>query len=303
VVVSQPGDVPLPVDEPVRVLRADRRLHYGEAVNLGAAGCSGRWLLVLNDDTVARAGFVRALLDAARAFPDALLQPRILLSDASARLDNVGHGLFLDGHNQPVGRGRDDGATYDLPCSVGVVSGAAFLAPRERFLDLGGFDADLGPFGDDLDLSLRWVRGGGQLRYVPAARIEHELGASYGRASLHKVYLVERNRVRAGLRSLPVAALAGSPPATVLRWGLMAGAAAGGRGWGGQLPVGAGLAALAGALCGLHYLPQALGKRRRDAAGWELGERAMLRHVLDHRASVSSFFHRPAGDHVSDPSA
>lgn len=289
VVVSNPGQVPLPGGEAATVVRPGRPIHYGEAVNLGAAQARGDALLVLNDDTLARRGFAAALLAAHAAHPDALLQPRILLAGQPGVVENVGHGLFPDGHNQARGRARADGPAFDEPGTVGAVSGAAFLAPRERFGALGGFDAGLGPYGEDLDLSLRWVRSGAELRYVPDAVIEHELGASYGRASLRKIYRVERNRVRAGLRSLPVAALLGAPAFTVARWGLMAGAAAAGKGWGGQLPQGASLAAVAGVLGSVVHLPEALAARRRDAAGWERGEGDMLRHLLEHRARLGDF--------------
>ena len=289
VVVSQPGEVPVAAQHGPQVLRPGRQLHYGEAVNLGAARARGELLLVLNDDTVARPGFVGALCEAARLHPDALLQPRILLAGGEGMLDNVGHSLFFDGHNQPRGRARRDGVEFEEPGAVGAVSGAAFLAPRERFVELGGFDAELGPFGDDLDLSLRWVRAGGSLRYVPGAVIEHELGASYGRVGMRKIFLVERNRVRAGMRSLPVAALVGAPAWTVLRWALMAGAAASGRGWGGQLPAGAPLAAVAGVLAGAVYGPQAVRKRWRDSGGWKRGEKEMIEHVVGNRVRVRDF--------------
>jgi N-acetylglucosaminyl-diphospho-decaprenol L-rhamnosyltransferase len=287
VVVSNPREIPLPAD--VEVLRPGRALHYGEAVNLGARAASADTLLVLNDDTVLRPGFLASLASAAGAHPDDLLQPRILLAGDPSRLDNVGHGLFPDGHNQPRGRARRDGSGWSEPGLVGAVSGAAFLAPRARFEALGGFDAELGPYGDDLDLSLRWVRSGASLRYVPDAVVEHELGASYGRASRRKIYLVERNRVRAALRSMPVISLVGAPAWTVARWGLMACAAAAGRGWGGQLPAGAGLAAVAGALVGLGHLPGAARKRSRDAPCWRRGELRMLAHTLRQRARLRDF--------------
>ncbi len=289
VVVSNPERPPLPGLHSARTLHPGRPLHYGEAVNLGAGALSSDALLVLNDDTVARPGFVAALMAAWAEHPEALLQPRILLAGDPGRLDNAGHGLFLDGHNQARGRARADGPRFDREGSVGVVSGAAFLAPRARFLRQGGFDASLGPFGDDLDLSLRWVRAGGSLRYVPGALIEHELGASYGRAGRRKIYLVERNRLRAGIRSLPLTALAGTPLTTPLRWALMAGAAAAGRGWGDQLPRGAVLAALAGVMGGAVHAPGALAKRWADVSGWRRGEAAMLGHLWRHRARIGDF--------------
>jgi GT2 family glycosyltransferase len=284
VVVSNSHSVPLPAE--VRVLHDGQPRHFGAAVNLGARAAQGDLLLVLNDDTLARPGTIAALCAAAE--PDALLQPRVLLSEPAGHLDNAGHGLFLDGHNLARGRGRRDGPGWALPGRLGAVSGAAFAAPRAAFLAHGGFDEDLGPFGEDLDLSLRWVRAGGVLRPVPTAVFEHELGASYGRASRRKVHLVERNRLRAAARSLPILALVLSPATTPLRWTLMALAAAAGRGP--EVPRGSALWALTGTAAGLVALPDALRKRRRDAAGWSRGEVAMLAHLLRNHAPLADLF-------------
>jgi len=288
VIVSRAASLPVPAGP--RVLADGRARHYGEAVNLGARAARGDRLVVLNDDTAARPGFLEALARAAQADPGALLQPRILLADPAGYLDNAGHGLCPDGHNLPRGRGRPDGVPWARPGPVGAVSGAAFLAPRAAFLALGGFDEDLGPYGEDLDLSLRWVRAGGGLRYVPEACVEHELGATYGRASRRKVFLVERNRLRAAARSLPALALAASPLTTPARWGLMALASAAGRGAVAPLPPGSALAAVGGLCAGLARLPEALGKRRRDRPGWRRGERALLAHLGRSGVSLGDLF-------------
>jgi len=170
------------------------------------------------------------------------------------------------------------------------VSGAAFLLPRAVVAAIGPFDSSLEAFGEDVDLSLRAVRRGFGLRYVPSARIEHALGSSYGRYGARKVYLVERNRVRVALRSLPATAVASMPLWTLLRWVTLSAAAAGGRGWGARLGPAAQLAVLAGAADGLRFLPDALAKRRRDAAHWERGERAMWAHLLRERVRARDLF-------------
>ncbi len=288
VVVANARDVCAELDlelgVPVQVVHIGQQLHYGLAANVGAEAARGAWLLILNDDTRLRSGFLQALSQAAERQGPGIYQPRILLADDSGRLDNAGHGLYPDGFNQPRGREQADGPEFDLPGAVAVVSGAAFLVQGAAFRALGGFDSGLQVYGEDVDLSLRALRRGLALRYVPEAKVEHELGASYGRHGLRKVFLVERNRVRAGLRSLPWALLASQPAWTAARWALQGSAALAGRGWGAQLPRGAALAAVAGTLVGWAYLPQALAKRWQDAAFWELGELRMLAHCWRERA-------------------
>ena len=61
-----------------------------------------------------------------------------------------------------------------LPYDVELLSGAALMFERRRFLELGGFNPVFGR-GDfeDLDFSVRWKRDGGRLQVVPSARLTH----------------------------------------------------------------------------------------------------------------------------------
>jgi len=296
-VVSNPddptGDLPQSWPWPLHIHRSPRRLHYGAAINVGAAASTADDLLVLNDDTRAEPGFVAALRAARAENGEAFYQPRILLG-AGETLDNVGHGLFPDGFNWARGREAPDRG-YAEAGTVGAVSGAAFYVPRGLVDRLGGFDETLVAYGEDVDLSLRAVRRGVPLRYVPGARIAHELGGSYGRYGAKKVFLIERNRVRAAVRSLPITAVVTLPMWTAARWACFAGAAAAGRGWGARVGIAGQVAAVVGAAAGVAYVPDALLKRRSDAQHWERGEVAMWRHLVKERVHLRDVW-RPGGE-------
>ena len=277
-----------PVGDRARLVELGENTGYARAANAGLAVTSGDLLLVLNDDTRPLPGFVSALRLAGR--DPGLYQPRILLDDGSGRLDNTGHGLFPDGFNWAIGREDQDGPPYDTPREIGACSGAALGLHRQVFDTLGAFDEDLESYGEDVDLSLRARRRGFRLRYVPQARIAHRLGATHGRYGARKCYLVERNRVRAAVRSLPWTALVTMPAWTGLRVTGLALAALGGHGWGARVERTAALAALAGMLSGLAHVPDALNKRARDAGAWRADEREMWGHLLRHRVRARDLF-------------
>jgi hypothetical protein len=132
------------------------------------------------------------------------------------------------------------------------------------------------------------MRRGIPLRYVPEARVRHELGATYGRYGRRKVFLVERNRVRAAVRSYPASAVATLPVFTALRWAAMAVGTVSGRGRGARTPSGTTLAAIGGALVGACYVPDAWRKRREDAPSWRLGERETWRMIWRERVSFKA---------------
>lgn len=254
------------VDAPALQLGAN--VGYAVAANAGAAAVRGD-VLLLNDDTDLDPGCVAALA-AARRGPG-IYQPRIHLADGSG-LDNLGHGFLPDGSVWARGRGGPVDAPLAAP---GGFSGAAVLVSREVWDTLGGFDARFDSYGEDVDLSLRWMRRGGDVTPVDGAVVRHHLGATYGRAGPEKIRRIERNRIRAAVRSLPAGAVLTLPALTAARYAAFGALAWWGRGPGGGLEPGARRAALTGLLQGLADVPASLADRRADRPHWRRGEGAM----------------------------
>lgn len=286
VVRQRPADVLVVVSNEhravsgARALQMERNVGFARAANAGIAAVSGDFLL-LNDDTVIHDNCI-AELTAARAATNepTILQPRILLADGSG-LDNEGHGLFPDGFVWARGRGGPDTA---LPGRLGGFSGAAVYFDRRAWDTLGGFDPRFDSFGEDVDMSLRWMRRGGSILPVPTAKVWHHLGASYGRTGPEKLYRIERNRVRAAVRSLPLSALATMPAWTTLRLCVFAGLAAQQKGPGAAVPWRARLAAVHGIASGLGDAPTWWADRGADRQSWNRGEWAMLHALWSSRA-------------------
>lgn len=263
------------------VIHLGENVGFAKAANVGFSRTAHPWILLLNDDTVAEPGFLEALRQA--AVEPGLYQPKILLADGSGRLDNMGHGLFPDGSNWARGRRAQDSARYSQAQEVGACSGAAMLISREVLSTVGQFDGDLEAFGEDVDLSLRARRAGFPIRTVPSARIQHHLGASYGRYAPRKLFLVERNRFRAAVRSLPVSALVTMPLWTSLRLAGLSLASVNNRGYASGVGTRAALATAGGLVAGVACLPDALRKRRGDASSWTVSEGQMWSMLLQNR--------------------
>lgn len=288
IVVSSASPIELPAQPEGVPWRLDIVYHgcnagFAAAANTGLRGLHGA-VVLLNDDTAAAPGFLDALERAAIEGGPGIYQPCILLMEGDGRLDNLGHRLFPDGFNLADGRGRPEPASPSL--TAGAFSGAAALLSAEVLETVGHFDESFEAFGEDVDLSLRAVRAGFQVRTVPAARIQHALGASYGRVNPRKVFLVERNRVRLMLRNMPVTCILIAPLATPARLGLMLAARLRGVGVAAEADGAAATAALVGLVAGLRWAPDALRKRALDARSWRLGERDMLAHLWRHRARL-----------------
>lgn len=267
-----------PLDVPGPALQLGENVGYARAANAGAAATSGE-LLLLNDDTRLHPACIERLA-AACAGPGAW-QPRLVLADGSGRMDNLGHGFFPDGFVWARGR---NGPAEAHPGAPGGFSGAAVLVARATWDALGGFDPRFDSFGEDVDLSLRMMRRGWAVHAVPEAIVEHHLGATWGRSSARKLRLIERNRVRAAVRSLPLSALVALPALTASRYALFAALAAAGRGPGGGVDPEARRGALRGLAEGLRDTPAWWRERRADAPTWARGELAMWRALWQGRA-------------------
>lgn len=285
VVVS--NDAEVPVEGPALQLREN--VGYARASNAGIAATAGEPLL-LNDDTRLDPGCLAALAAAFRG--EGVYQPRIRLADGTERLDNVGHGLFPDGAVWARGRGGPD---VPLPGAAGGFSGAAVLFARSTWNALGGFDPRFGSFGEDVDLSLRLLRRGVPVTPVPDALVWHHLGATWGRTSPEKLRAIERNRLRAAVRSLPLTALATMPLWTGARYATFAALAAAGRGPGEGVGAEARRAALIGLAEGLRDAPTWWRDRRADRSTWRRGELGTWRALWAARARWSDVARGPGG--------
>jgi GT2 family glycosyltransferase/glycosyltransferase involved in cell wall biosynthesis len=156
-------------------------LGFLHTCNRGAAQARGRFLCFLNTDTIARSGWLRALVEALEEVPDAGIAGGMLLG-CDGRIQEAGWAILNDGWGAPVGRDADpnDGA-YSYRRRVDCVTGACFLIGRETFNDLGGFDTLYAPaFYEEFDLAFRVMARGRQVIYEPRSRVVHLGSTSYG---------------------------------------------------------------------------------------------------------------------------
>jgi N-acetylglucosaminyl-diphospho-decaprenol L-rhamnosyltransferase len=165
-------------------------LGYGAGANMGAALVGGVYLLVSNPDVVLEEGSVGALRTFLNRNPRvAVVGPRILDASRSlypsARrfpdmLEALGHGIvgqFWEG-NPFSRRYRMTDWDHSQRREVDWVSGACFLARREAWDEVGGFDSSYFMYMEDVDLCRRLRAKGWTIAYEPAAQVVHAQGVS-----------------------------------------------------------------------------------------------------------------------------
>jgi GT2 family glycosyltransferase len=186
----------------LRLLTGHGNIGFGAACNLGARAAQGDHLLLLNPDGELPPDAVSALLRHEADLPPRwMIGPRILdgagrdqagsrrrlLTPRSAlvealRLHRIFPGLRLNLHRSPLPAGISP---------VPAISGACMFLPREEYWRIGGFDEGYFLHVEDLDLCLRFRRGGGEILFDPHVVVRHVGGTSGSPKAV-----VERHKAR-----------------------------------------------------------------------------------------------------------
>jgi len=159
----------------------ERNGGFIEACNDGVSRTRGRYVVLLNNDTVPQPGWLEALLDTFATVTDAgLVGSQLLYPDG--RLQESGGVIFADGSGWSYGRfeAADDPRFASLR-DVDYCSGAALMLPRALWQQLGGFDTRYKPaYYEDTDLAFRVRAQGLRVLVQPASRVIHDEGTSNG---------------------------------------------------------------------------------------------------------------------------
>jgi GT2 family glycosyltransferase len=200
----------------IRLIASPENLGFARGNNVAAREARGRYLLLLNPDTVVLDGAIDRLVAFAGRVPSAgIWGGRTLYGDRSLNPTNVfadqtlwsvfcrTSGLALMFRRSERFNPEDYGAwDRSTEREVGLVSGAFFLIERGLWNRLGGFDLTFVMYGEEADLCRRARAFGARPRMTPEASIVHYVGASSSRRS-DKDALVLKAKVTLARRHLP----------------------------------------------------------------------------------------------------
>lgn len=176
----------------VRLLRLDRNIGFGPANNAAATHARGRWILLLNPDTVVLDDAIDTLLDAADAEPErGVFGGRTLFADGRLNPTNAwrepspismllrGTGLSALFPSSPS-LNPETMPHWDRSTSrdVDIVSGCYLLIHAELWRRLGGFDERFALYAEEFDLCRRARHLGARPRIIAGSSIIHLGGRS-----------------------------------------------------------------------------------------------------------------------------
>lgn len=175
-----------------KLIELDQNIGFGRANNLAAQNATGRYVLLLNSDTVVLHRAIDKLVTFADQNKQALIWGgRTLFADGSLNPTSVWRNLTpwslfcrisgltgLFPKSDFFNRESFGGWRRDFVREVDIVSGCFFLMPRTVWTALGGFDPLFFMYGEEADLCRRAKRIGARPLMTPDATIIHHGGAS-----------------------------------------------------------------------------------------------------------------------------
>ena len=193
----------------VRIIQNTENKGFIRANNQGIEVARGRYVLLLNSDTVVLDNAIAKTLQFADKHPRAaVVGCRVLNPDRSLQgncfrfystLNMLFDALHLSSmfpNNRLFGRKLYAGWKYDKPREVDVVIGCFSLVRMEAIKQVGMMDEDFFVYGDDIDWCYRFVKAGWKVLFTPDAEIIHYGGQTTKKAAnkftlqLYGAYLI-----------------------------------------------------------------------------------------------------------------
>jgi N-acetylglucosaminyl-diphospho-decaprenol L-rhamnosyltransferase len=173
-------------DLPVRIVRSPRNGGFAYGCNLGIAGGSADFVLLLNPDAEIDAASLRLLVDALQADPSLGGVGPLTVDDAGALVFTqrrfprlrftYAQSLFLH-RAAPGATWTDeqirDRTAYDRPATPDWISGCCVLLRREAVASVRGFDEEFFLYSEETDLFKRLAAAGWRTGFEPGATARH----------------------------------------------------------------------------------------------------------------------------------
>ena len=177
---------------------------FSGAVNVGIKASKTPFVILLNNDTEAKEGYVEALIREIERSPKIFsVSPKMIQLYHKELMDDGGDMYSIMGWAYQRGVGQEI-ERYNRACNVFSACAGAAIYRREVFEEIGYFDEMHFAYLEDIDVGYRAKIAGYYNRYCPSAEIYHVgSGTSGSKYNEFKVRLAARNNVYLNYKNMP----------------------------------------------------------------------------------------------------
>ncbi len=182
----------------VKNIRSNNNLGFAGGNNLGIKESLGRFILLINNDTLLIDNSVNELakmLDSDSSI--AAVSPKIYFLSPPQTIQYAGFTELskITLRNKTIGYNQKDVGQYNTPTQTAFLHGAAMMVRRDVVEQIGLMPEIYFLYYEELDWCTKMKNEGYKLMYQPAAIIIHKESKSTGVDSPLKRYYLSRNRL------------------------------------------------------------------------------------------------------------
>lgn len=182
----------------IKVIQSDKNLGFAGGNNLGIQVAQGKYIFLVNNDTVFKDYNIRALIDRMESSSDiAIICPKIRFAWGNHLIQFAGYTPLskITVRNHAIGYNEVDHGQNDTAHPTPYAHGAAMMIRRDAIETVGLMPECYFLYYEELDWSMMFTRAGYQIWYEPKCTIYHKESQTTGQNSLLRTYFITRNRL------------------------------------------------------------------------------------------------------------
>lgn len=182
----------------VKVIKSERNLGFAGGNNLGIKAAQGKYLFLINNDTIFKEFNLQSLIDRLESSPNiGMVCPKIRFACGYNPIQYAGYTKLskISVRNHAIGFNEEDHGQYDTAHPTPYAHGAAMFIRREAIDKVGLMPECYFLYYEELDWSMMFTRAGYQIWYEPACSIYHKESQATGQNSPLRTYYLTRNRL------------------------------------------------------------------------------------------------------------
>ena len=186
----------------VKVISLNENTGFDYAVNLGIRESKTPYVILLNNDTIVKPGFVQALVEAIEEAEDIFSVSSMMLSmQDESIIDDAGDGYSALGWAYARGKGRP-AQKYEKKAEIFAACAGAAIYRKSIIEEIGYFDENHFAYLEDIDIGYRARIYGYRNVYEPRAKVIHAGSATSGSrynefktklSSANNAYMIGKN--------------------------------------------------------------------------------------------------------------
>ncbi len=181
----------------VRTIRTKMNLGFAGGNNIGIMAAKGKYLFLINNDTIFKEFTIRPLIDRLKSNVQiGIVCPKIRFTWSNNPIQFAGYAPLssLTVRNRSIGFGEEDHGQFDTAHPTPYAHGAAMMIKREAIEKVGLMPEDYFLYYEEIDWSMMFTEAGYEIWYDPACTIYHKESQSTGQSSPLRTYYITRNR-------------------------------------------------------------------------------------------------------------